>query len=142
VLVIFAIFWGLTALGFSSLWTRIISTVAAEDPILPPTLYGIYFSIRGIANLVSGPISNRLLGSSSLAGHARFAYGVGNYVRQLIADRRSLTDDIHREASSSLSGQSTLSAVRQGSLTRNQSQPPNLGVCTTRDSCNIRHRQG
>lgn len=79
VLVLFSIFWGLTALGFSSLWTRIISTVAAEDPLLPPTLYGIYFSMRGIANLISGPISNRLLGSSGL-GHARFAYGVGNYV--------------------------------------------------------------
>ena len=80
VLFLFAVTWGMTSLGFPSLWTRIISTVALDDPLLPPVLYGIYFAQRGIANVVSGPISNRLLGSSGL-GHARFAYGVGNYVR-------------------------------------------------------------
>lgn len=84
VLLLFAIGWGFFGLGFTSLWTRLITVIAKGDPISPPTIFGILFMVRGICNVLSGPISSLLLQGAALPD-ARFAYGVKDYVGTFIA---------------------------------------------------------
>jgi hypothetical protein len=47
-----------------------------QDPLLPNILFGIYFFLRGLGNILSGPLSSSLLGTGL---NARFAYGVSGY---------------------------------------------------------------
>lgn len=79
VLALFAVTWGFFGLGFTSLWTRLITVIAKGDPISPPTIFGILFMVRGACNVLSGPISSLLLQGAALPD-ARFAYGVKDYV--------------------------------------------------------------
>jgi hypothetical protein len=85
VLCLFAIFWGFFGLGFTSLWTRAITVIAKGDPISPPTIFGFLFMIRGICNVLSGPISSFLLQGAALPD-ARFGYGVKDYVSEPLSN--------------------------------------------------------
>jgi hypothetical protein len=46
---------------------------------MPSNILSFFALARGIGNIVSGPVSNGLLGHDSLS-NAKFGYGVGNYV--------------------------------------------------------------
>lgn len=80
VLCIFAIVFSFAGLGMGALYMRYVSICAAGDdnPSLPSTIFGLFYLIRGAMNAGSGPIGNALL--SSGMPHAKFGYGVGNYV--------------------------------------------------------------
>lgn len=80
VLIVFAIAFGFFALSFAAVWTKLITIVARDDPLLPSILMGIFSFSRGLGNILSGPISNALLAGGRLQG-AKFGYGVGAYVR-------------------------------------------------------------
>jgi hypothetical protein len=46
---------------------------------MPSNIFAFFALARGIGNIVSGPVSNGLLGHNSLS-NAKFGYGIGNYV--------------------------------------------------------------
>ncbi|KAI5477335.1 hypothetical protein MNV49_006477 [Pseudohyphozyma bogoriensis] len=77
-LVVFCIVFGALGLGFSAVWSKLISIIAKDDPLLPSVIFPIFAFSRGIANVSSGPVSEALLKTNSFKG-AMGGYGVGNY---------------------------------------------------------------
>lgn len=77
-LIIFAIAWGMTGLGYTSLITRTVAYVAKEDPHTPVIVFSIFVFAQGVAMIASGPIASALL--QSTVSRLRFGYGVENYV--------------------------------------------------------------
>ncbi|KAJ7256824.1 major facilitator superfamily domain-containing protein [Mycena haematopus] len=60
-LLAFGIAYGSIAGGWSSLWTGFVRPIANDDPALSTMLYGYLLLSRGIGNIVSTPISTKLL---------------------------------------------------------------------------------
>ena len=83
ILTTFCVFWGITACGFTATWSRNITAIAKDDPMSPPTIFGLLFMLRGICGVIAGPISSVLLQGAALPD-ARFGYGVKNYVSQAV----------------------------------------------------------
>ncbi|WWC72506.1 uncharacterized protein I206_106468 [Kwoniella pini CBS 10737] len=78
VLVAFAITFGLLGLSFTTLWTQMVGTISKDDPVVTGLTYSIFAFMRGVGNLSSGPISDKLLKIGVLRG-ATGAYGFHNY---------------------------------------------------------------
>lgn len=83
VLVCFSILWGLTALSFCAFWSRIITEICGDDPLLPGIIFSTFASLKGIGSLTSGPISTALLSVGAIQ-NASGAYGRTNYVRSKV----------------------------------------------------------
>lgn len=82
-LVVSCIAWGLTALGFTPLVMRTTTRVASDDPASRTLVFSLLVFAQGVGLVSSGPIANALLDTGHLS-RARFAYGVQNYVRQIM----------------------------------------------------------
>jgi len=81
-LMVFAISFGFFGLGFTAVWSKLITIVAKDDPLQPPILVSIYSFVRGIGNVLSGPISTLLLRHAQIDG--KLMYGVNGYGGLLI----------------------------------------------------------
>lgn len=87
VLMTFAIIYGLSAGGFSVMWTR-FGAVVSGDPnsngVL--TVIGVFSFQRGIGNILSGPISSALVGSTVVRGGAPgdVGYGLRKYESMIV----------------------------------------------------------
>lgn len=81
VLVAFAIIYGLSAGGFSAMWTRFGSVISGDDSSSSVlTLIGVFSFQRGIGNILSGPISSALVGSTVFKGSdGDIGYGLRKY---------------------------------------------------------------
>jgi hypothetical protein len=82
-LILFSILWGMTALSFPGLWSKIIQPVSKDDPTLSVLVFSIFATLRGVGNVTAGPISTRLLQTSAFRGAAG-AYGSTNFGAVLI----------------------------------------------------------
>ncbi|KZV92632.1 MFS general substrate transporter [Exidia glandulosa HHB12029] len=80
-LVAFALCYGFTGGGFSSMWPRFVSSIAKDDPHTSYFLMSTFYAGRGIAYIVSTPISTGLLNTRSAWGSrsAHYAYGMKGY---------------------------------------------------------------
>jgi MFS family permease len=68
-LVLFSLFYGFFAGGFSSTWSGVLTQLKAESPSLETGfMFGLLAGGRGIGNVISGPLSAVLL--SAYAGSA------------------------------------------------------------------------
>ena len=77
-LCIFSIVYGLFAGGFSATWPGIIREVRKqEDSAVPGMIFGMLSAGRGIGSVVSGPISEAILGEQPWVGEAALGYGTG-----------------------------------------------------------------
>jgi hypothetical protein len=56
-----------------------VSSLTAGDPNLRPILYALFSFARGLGNILSGPVSTRLLATNSTLGKAKGGYGVEGY---------------------------------------------------------------
>ncbi|KAL1408095.1 hypothetical protein Q8F55_004898 [Vanrija albida] len=83
-LVFFSIVWGLTALSFVSLWSKLISRICKDDPTMATLIFSMFAVLRGVGNLTSGPVSTELLKSDSFKGKAAGAYGKTNFGAVLV----------------------------------------------------------
>jgi predicted MFS family arabinose efflux permease len=82
-LIAFSIVWGLTALSFVALWSKMISRICKEDPTLSVLMFSMFAVLRGVGNLTSGPISTELLKTGVFRGAAG-AYGATNFGAVLV----------------------------------------------------------
>ncbi|KAM0751416.1 putative monocarboxylic acid transporter [Meredithblackwellia eburnea MCA 4105] len=78
VLGVFVVLFGALGLSFSALWAKLIAIIARDDPNLPGFIFSLFAFFRGIGNISSGPVSNKLLSSNIMLGAAG-GYGVRNY---------------------------------------------------------------
>jgi len=77
-LCIFSLIYGLFAGGFSSTWTGITREVKRKDDRAELGLvFGLLAAGRGIGSVVSGPLSEALVGSKPWQGEAVLGYGTG-----------------------------------------------------------------
>ena len=73
-LFVFSIMYGLFAGGYVATWTGVTMLVTSKKAQVEPSLvYGFLCAGRGVGNIMSGPISESLLGESGL--HAATGYG-------------------------------------------------------------------
>lgn len=79
VLIVFSLAFGFFALGFASVWTKLATIVAQDDPLVPPLVFSVFAFSRGVGNVCSGLIGDALLKHGGLR-NVRYAYGVENYV--------------------------------------------------------------
>jgi len=80
-LIVFSILWGMTALSFPGLYSKIITPIAKDDPMLPMLVFSIFATLRGVGNVTAGPISNKLIQTAAFRGAAG-AYGT-NFVSRV-----------------------------------------------------------
>ncbi|KAL8722563.1 MAG: hypothetical protein Q9225_000958 [Loekoesia sp. 1 TL-2023] len=73
-LIAFVIFYGASSGGFAVLWAR-MSTTLNENPALALTTFSYFACMKGIGNVVTGPISSALLSSQI----SRDEYGIGKF---------------------------------------------------------------
>ena len=74
-LCVFAMFYGFFAGAFSSTWSGIMRDIKSYDPSADTGIvFGMLAAGRGIGNVASGPIGERLLASGG-KGSAEFGYG-------------------------------------------------------------------
>ena len=66
-----------------SLATSLTSAIAENDPVVTSLVFSLFAFARGIGNILSGPVSNALLKSNTLA-NAKFGYGVTNHGSLLV----------------------------------------------------------
>lgn len=78
VLLVFAMFYGFFGIGFAAIWSKLITIMAKDDPLLPGILYSFIAFGRGAGEAVSGPIADALITRAPMTG-ARYGYGVGGY---------------------------------------------------------------
>ncbi|KAF8209558.1 MFS general substrate transporter [Mycena galopus ATCC 62051] len=89
-LLVFGIVYGSIAGGWSSLWTGFVRPLAKDDPGLSTMLYGYLLLSRGIGNIVSTPISAKLLvysQSPNITSHGEstgFDVGNGRFEKVII----------------------------------------------------------
>ncbi|KAL8700048.1 MAG: hypothetical protein Q9224_001141 [Gallowayella concinna] len=77
-LCIFSLLYGLTAGGFSAVYTGIVQSVKRKDTAADSgMIFGFLAAGRGIGAVASGPLSEALLHLHSWKGEARFGYGTG-----------------------------------------------------------------
>jgi MFS family permease len=96
-LIIFAITWGLTGLGYTSIITRTVTYVAKDDPHTPMVIFSIFVFSQGVAMICSGPVASALL-QSTVSG-LRFGYGVDSYVSTRFS---TLYNQVRREKTDAL----------------------------------------
>jgi MFS family permease len=78
VLIVFALMYGVFGGGFTSTYTGVIKEVQRKTPSAETgTIFGLLAAGRGIGAVVSGPISEKLLGAMPWEGHAKLGYGTG-----------------------------------------------------------------
>lgn len=83
VLCVFCIAWGCFGQSATALWSRLITVASRDDPVAPPTIFGLFALLRGICSVVAGPISTLLLDRGAMPG-AKFGYGIKNYGGMLL----------------------------------------------------------
>ncbi|KAJ7256829.1 major facilitator superfamily domain-containing protein [Mycena haematopus] len=89
-LLAFGIAYGSIAGGWSSLWTGFVRPIANDDPALSTMLYGYLLLSRGIGNIVSTPISAKLLvytgqpHNDTISDSTGFDVGDGRFERMII----------------------------------------------------------
>ncbi|KAL8820163.1 MAG: hypothetical protein Q9223_001553 [Gallowayella weberi] len=77
-LCIFSLLYGLTAGGFSAVYSGIVQSVKREYTTADSGMvFGFLAAGRGIGAVASGPLSEALLHLQSWKGEARFGYGTG-----------------------------------------------------------------
>ncbi|KAL1748684.1 major facilitator superfamily domain-containing protein [Schizophyllum fasciatum] len=59
-LIVFSVVFGIMSSGWTTLWTGFVRPIAKDDPNLATTLFGWLMLTRGIANVLSTPISTAL----------------------------------------------------------------------------------
>jgi MFS family permease len=75
-LVLFAMIYGFFAGGFSAVWAGMLKEVQREHPeAMMGTLMGVFAAGRGVGAVVSGPVSEALVGRWRLRDSGRFGYG-------------------------------------------------------------------
>ena len=57
--------------------------LAENDPAVTSLVFSLFAFARGVGNILSGPVSNSLLNSNTLA-NAKFGYGVTNHGSLLV----------------------------------------------------------
>ena len=73
-LFVFSIMYGLFAGGYVATWCGVTMLVTSKKARVEPSLvYGFLCAGRGMGNIISGPVSESLLGESGL--HAAMGYG-------------------------------------------------------------------
>ncbi|GFZ44356.1 hypothetical protein JCM24511_02078 [Saitozyma sp. JCM 24511] len=77
-LVAFVLVFGLVGLTSAALWTKMISIIARDESSAPALIFPVFAFVRGIGNIIAGPISSALLRVDALRGKAG-AYGFQNY---------------------------------------------------------------
>lgn len=65
--------------GFAALWSKLITIMAKDDPLLPGILYSFIAFSRGLGEAVSGPIADALMAHAPMKT-AKYGYGTGGYV--------------------------------------------------------------
>ena len=77
-LFLFAVLYGVFAGGFASTWSGVVDPVRK---IYPATDTGMIVSLfaagKGVASIISGPLSGVLMRNDIWKDHARFAFGSG-----------------------------------------------------------------
>ncbi|KAL8922799.1 MAG: hypothetical protein Q9208_004924 [Pyrenodesmia sp. 3 TL-2023] len=73
-LIAFAIVYGISAGGFAVLWARMASTLS-PSPALALTTFSYFACMKGIGNIVTGPISSALISLSPDVDHDVYANG-------------------------------------------------------------------
>ncbi|KAL9024694.1 MAG: hypothetical protein Q9196_006323 [Gyalolechia fulgens] len=73
-LVVFSMFYGASAAGFAVLWARMATTLS-PNPTLALTTFSYFACMKGIGNVVTGPISSALLSPTV----SRDEYGIGKF---------------------------------------------------------------
>ncbi|KAI0775424.1 MFS general substrate transporter [Irpex lacteus] len=85
----YGVIYGLTAGGWSSLWSGFVNPVAKEDPSLSTTLFSFMLATRGIGNILTTPISTALQGHGRVSDdmtQARTGFSVaGGQFKAMIA---------------------------------------------------------
>ncbi|KAI9712179.1 MAG: hypothetical protein M1828_001740 [Chrysothrix sp. TS-e1954] len=74
---VFTVMYGIFAGGFTALWTGVAKILQSEDrykETATAVLLGVFAAGRGVGNVVSGPVSEQLIGKP-LSDSASFAYG-------------------------------------------------------------------
>ncbi|KAL1669918.1 major facilitator superfamily domain-containing protein [Schizophyllum commune] len=59
-LIMFSVLFGIISSGWTTLWTGFVRPIAKDDPNLATTLFGWLLLTRGVANVLSTPISTAL----------------------------------------------------------------------------------
>ncbi|KAI5477336.1 hypothetical protein MNV49_006478 [Pseudohyphozyma bogoriensis] len=78
ILVVFCLTFGFLGLSFTAVWTKLVSIIALDDPLLPGVISSVFAFGRGLGNISSGPVASALLKTHTFKGAAG-GYGVGNY---------------------------------------------------------------
>ncbi|KAL8706945.1 MAG: hypothetical protein Q9201_000106 [Fulgogasparrea decipioides] len=73
-LVVFAMFYGFFAGGFAVLWAR-MGTTLSPNPALALATLSIFACLKGIGNVVTGPVSSALVNPDVALGE----YGIGRF---------------------------------------------------------------
>ncbi|KAI5886685.1 MFS general substrate transporter [Schizophyllum commune H4-8] len=70
-LIMFSVLFGIISSGWTTLWTGFVRPIAKDDPNLATTLFGWLLLTRGVANVLSTPISTALEtpGTTSSSGN-------------------------------------------------------------------------
>ncbi|KAF1964392.1 MFS general substrate transporter [Bimuria novae-zelandiae CBS 107.79] len=76
-LFIFAITYGIFAGGFPATWTGCGNPVRRRFPVENGMVVALFTAGKGIASVISGPVSGALVSSDTWKGHVGYAYGSG-----------------------------------------------------------------
>jgi MFS family permease len=77
-LFLFAIVYGIFAGGFASTWSGVVDPVRRKYPATETGMIISFFAAgKGVASIISGPLSGALVRSDGWKHHASFAFGSG-----------------------------------------------------------------
>lgn len=76
-LFIFAVTYGIFAGGFPATWVGCGNPVRRRYPVENGMIVALFTAGKGIASVISGPISGALVSSDTWKGHLGFSYGSG-----------------------------------------------------------------
>ncbi|KII90805.1 hypothetical protein PLICRDRAFT_39395 [Plicaturopsis crispa FD-325 SS-3] len=83
-LLLFSVFYGIFAGGWTSLWTGFVKPLARDDPRLSTTLLGYMMLSRGVGNILSTPISTSLSRFKVWQTSGGYAVGGGRFENMII----------------------------------------------------------
>ena len=75
ILVMFSLTYGFFAGGYVVLWARMGTFLNADDPTVALTTFGVFAFLKGVGNVLAGPISSVLITQTPALGH----YAIGRY---------------------------------------------------------------
>ena len=74
-LVIFSLIYGFFAGGYVVLWARMGTFLNADDPTVALTTFGVFAFLKGVGNVLAGPMSSVLVTQTTTLGQ----YAIGRY---------------------------------------------------------------